>query len=115
MTDESYNEIHLEMMDLDDLVTLRQEIDDEINTRQFAGRAAAAAEIRRIAAEAGISLDEVTTLSEKVKGNGSGKGKVEPKYRHPEDPRLTWAGRGRKPAWLETEVQQGRSIDEFRI
>jgi len=41
--------------------------------------------------------------------------KGEPKYRNPDDPSITWSGRGRHPRWLSELLAAGRAIDEFRI
>ena len=40
---------------------------------------------------------------------------VSPKYRNPEQPSETWAGRGRQPRWLITQLNEGKRIDDFRI
>ena len=40
---------------------------------------------------------------------------VAPKYRDPENPSQTWAGRGQPPKWLTAYEQQGRKRDEFLI
>jgi DNA-binding protein H-NS len=40
---------------------------------------------------------------------------VSPKYRNPEQPSETWAGRGRQPRWLITQLNSGKRIDDFRI
>lgn len=40
---------------------------------------------------------------------------AEPKYRHPENPELTWTGRGRKPSWIVEALGAGRSLDDFAI
>ena len=42
-------------------------------------------------------------------------GKTEPKYRHPENPDLTWTGRGRKPGWIAEALEAGKSLDDFAI
>jgi DNA-binding protein H-NS len=53
------------------------------------------------------------------RGNGRAhplKGRtVAPKYRDPENPSQTWAGRGQAPRWLAAYEQQGRKRDEFLI
>jgi DNA-binding protein H-NS len=53
------------------------------------------------------------------RGNGKAhplKGRsVAPKYRDPENPSQTWAGRGQAPRWLASYEQQGRKRDEFLI
>lgn len=40
--------------------------------------------------------------------------KVEPKYRDPKTGE-TWAGRGRKPAWVEAHMQAGGGIEDLAI
>ena len=40
---------------------------------------------------------------------------VVPKYRNPERPSETWAGRGKKPRWLAAQLKSGKRIDDFRI
>ena len=40
---------------------------------------------------------------------------VAPKYRNPDEPSETWAGRGKQPRWLVTQLQSGKRIDDFRI
>ena len=40
---------------------------------------------------------------------------VVPKYRNPERPSETWAGRGKTPRWLAAQLKSGRRIDDFRI
>lgn len=40
---------------------------------------------------------------------------VLPKYRNPEFPSETWAGRGRQPRWLVAQLQAGRRLDDFKI
>jgi DNA-binding protein H-NS len=40
---------------------------------------------------------------------------VLPKFRNPEDPSQTWAGRGKQPRWFATQVGAGRPIDDLKI
>jgi len=40
---------------------------------------------------------------------------VLPKYRNPDRPSETWAGRGRQPRWLVAQLGAGKRIDDFRI
>jgi len=38
-----------------------------------------------------------------------------PKYRHPEDGRLTWVGTGFLPVWLREEIEQGATLADFLV
>jgi DNA-binding protein H-NS len=40
---------------------------------------------------------------------------VFPKFRNPDDPSETWAGRGKQPRWLRRQLRSGKRIDDFRI
>lgn len=38
-----------------------------------------------------------------------------PKYRDPEKPECTWAGRGKQPGWLKEKLEAGASLEDFLI
>ncbi len=40
---------------------------------------------------------------------------VFPKYRNPDQPLETWAGRGKRPRWLVAQLKSGKRIEDFRI
>jgi DNA-binding protein H-NS len=46
---------------------------------------------------------------------GGPRGKVAPKYRNPENPSETWAGRGLKPRWLTAAIKTGKKLEHFSI
>ena len=57
-----------------------------------------------------------TPTSPRKRPGGTGKRRVAPiKYRNPEDPTETWAGRGKPPKWLEREEAAGRDRKEFLV
>ncbi|NTV09169.1 MAG: ParB/RepB/Spo0J family partition protein [Zoogloea sp.] len=35
-------------------------------------------------------------------------------YRHPDDPRIAWSGRGKKPKWVEDWLASGHTFDELK-
>ena len=41
--------------------------------------------------------------------------RVLPKYRNPDRPSQTWAGRGKKPRWIVAHLGSGKRLDDFRI
>ena len=66
--------------------------------------------------------DQVAVRKRIVRGNHPRSGesplvgrKVEPKYRDPENPSQTWAGRGQAPRWLTAHEAAGRKREEFLI
>ena len=40
---------------------------------------------------------------------------VAPKYRNPDNPSETWAGRGLKPRWLTAAMKAGKKLEHFSI
>ena len=40
---------------------------------------------------------------------------VLPKFRNPVRPSETWAGRGKQPRWLSTQLKNGKQLEDFRI
>ena len=46
---------------------------------------------------------------------GAVRSKVAPKYRNPDNPSETWAGRGLKPRWLAAAIKAGKKLEYFSI
>jgi DNA-binding protein H-NS len=98
----------LNTMSIDNLVTLRDEVDALINSRVV--------EERRSAQERLGMLDRLVGSGARAKGPGRGtRGVVPPKYRNPENPAETWAGRGLKPRWLAAALKSGGKLEDFSI
>ena len=114
-------------MSLAELKELQARVEKEIPEKAKRAAREAAAEVRRILHALDVSWDTlVAELSKKpapAKKKATRKkrakkkavAKVAPKYRNPADASQTWAGRGRKPKWLETELAAGKKIEDFAI
>jgi DNA-binding protein H-NS len=48
-------------------------------------------------------------------GRGGPRGSVAPKYRNPDKPAETWAGRGLRPRWLTAALKGGKKLEDFAI
>ena len=59
-----------------------------------------------------IALQDVETKRSRGVPKGT---RLPPKYRNPENPQETWAGRGLKPFWLRQLMKKGRKLNEFII
>ncbi len=99
----------LESMSREELTDLRRNVEKALATVDERRKAEARAAAERAAREHGYSLDEVIVEQRK-----SGK-KNPPKFRNPHDPRQTWSGRGRQPAWIKEALESGKALDEFAI
>jgi DNA-binding protein H-NS len=48
-------------------------------------------------------------------GRGGPRGSVAPKFRNPENPSETWAGRGLRPRWLVAAIKSGKKLEDFAV
>lgn len=46
---------------------------------------------------------------------GKSKSVVKPKYRNPQNPSQTWAGRGKRPRWMTEAIAGGKKDKDFLI
>lgn len=107
----------LENMSDDQLREQRRRIDQLLDSRARSRFD----EYRRAAREAGyeISFTRIGETGRRRRGRISGRedrrSEIAPKYRNPENPSDTWSGRGREPKWLQHQIAEGKSKDDFLI
>src|SRR5437879_5802168 len=92
--------IELDRMSTDDLWSLHVEVSQLLQ--------------QRIQTEK-LQLEECLTLLEAHVSGRRPYPPVPPKYRNPDQPSETWAGRGKQPRWLVEQLRSGRRIGDFRI
>jgi DNA-binding protein H-NS len=105
-------QVDLQDMSLDELKRLQKDVAKAIEDFEERRRREALVAVEEKAREMGFTLAELTGASGTKK---SGKTKSPPKYQHPENPALTWTGRGRKPDWIKEGLEAGKSLDDFLI
>jgi len=88
-------DFNLKALSLKDLRQLQKDIAKAISTYEDRHKAEARAKLDAIAKEMGYSLADL--IGTDVKPT---RVPATAKYRHPENPCLTWSGRGRKPLWF---------------
>ena len=97
---------NLKSMSVDNLSKLRDQIDAALATRVADERRVLQAELGKLSRFADGRL--------RFKGVG-GRGVVPPKYRNPDNPAETWAGRGLKPRWITAALKSGKKLEQFAI
>ena len=118
-------------MSTDELWTLHEEIANRLAAALTAEKSVLENRLRQLqrrieiqpAARAAKSSDAKSSdgKSSNAKSSGAKSSirrpypEVVPKYRNPERPSETWAGRGKTPRWLAAQLKSGRQIDDFRI
>lgn len=96
------------------------ELERQIAETLKAERAGVIAQIKTMLADHGLTVADLTTKVGRPPKETSAEGtphvtrKVEPKYRD-ESTGDTWTGRGLKPKWLATALENGRTLEEFLI
>ena len=91
---------NLKSMSFDELLAHRDEVHRHINKRAAAERKELEAKLARLDGHGEVRVR---------RGR-----KVAPKYRDPKS-KLTWAGRGARPRWLQAYLKEGRKQEEFLI
>lgn len=107
-------DIQLDSLSLNELQVLNKKVDQEIEKRRAQVRKEGLEKIKQLAAEYGLSVDELKALGQSGK-SASKRGSVAPKYRDPNNPANTWTGRGRKPKWVESYLEANGSLEAIAI
>lgn len=101
--------LDLDKMTLKELRDLRARLDRAISSYEDRKRREALAAIEEAAREHGFNLAELTGAKPRRTGT------VAPKYANPQDPTMTWTGRGRKPRWVQESLESGRHLTDLLI
>jgi len=104
----------LDKLSADELKTAHHKIGKALESFQSRRKAEAHAKAAAVVREFGFSLDEVFNLG----GEGAQdkpKRIVAPKYIDPTDGSNTWTGRGKKPKWVEAQLEAGKTLDDLLI
>lgn len=110
--------IDLSKLSIEELETLARDAQAEIVARKEAERERVLQQMRELAGSLGMTLEEVLRQAKRSGGAGAGGGAgsgVQAKYRHPDNPALTWSGRGKRPAWVAEALASGKSLEELMV
>jgi DNA-binding protein H-NS len=105
---ERSEDLDLESMSVDQLWSLHEMIASELARKITAEKERLEQRLR----ELGLSEADTSKIPAKPRRSYP---KVRPKYRNPERPKETWAGRGKQPNWLKAQLRSGKKLDDFKI
>lgn len=105
------SDIDLSTLSLEELKSLNKDVTKAIATFEKRKLKEARAAAEAAANELGFSLDELLD----TKSKGKTRTPKAAKYRHPENPAVTWSGRGRRPAWFKEAIKAGQSPEDLEI
>jgi DNA-binding protein H-NS len=95
----------LKSLSIEKLVALKDQVEAMLSSKVLEQRRALESELSKLGRFKGAKS------SKGVRGSGA----IAPKYRNPENPAETWAGRGLKPRWLAAAIKSGKKIEDFLI
>ena len=105
------NTIDLSTLSLKELKQLQNDVTVALFNFEKRKKKEAKAAIEAIAREHGFKIEDLIGEDKTSKT----KTKAAPKYVHPENPELTWTGRGRKPKWVVEALEAGKSLEDLAI
>ena len=90
-----------EQMPMDELWALHEEVAEVLAAR--------------LAAEKRVLEERLHQLNNQAHTSKRPYPPVRPKFRNPDNPAETWAGRGRQPRWVTQQLRSGKRIEELKI
>jgi DNA-binding protein H-NS len=99
----------LKSMSIDKLVKLKDQVEAALASKVAEQRRTLESELSKLGRFQG------GPGGSKAFGRGGARGAVAPKYRNPDNPSETWAGRGLKPRWLSAAIKEGKKLEDFAI
>jgi DNA-binding protein H-NS len=109
--DSRMKKINLDAMSYEELTALRKDVDIALKSLSERKRKAALDDIGAILKKHGLSMSEVIGTEKKpAKAKGGAA-----RFRHPENPALTWSGHGRQPAWYREAIEKGAAPADMQI
>jgi len=98
--------MNLKSMSLDRLMSLRDKVEAALKGKVIDERRTLQSELAKL-----TRLDQRAITKHGTRRGGM----VAPKYRNPDNPSETWAGRGLRPRWLTAAMKTGKKLEYFSI
>ena len=102
------NSIDLKSMSTDELWALHEEVASRLAAALLAEKRVLEDRLKQL--KGGVEVERATAPTGRRPYPT-----VFPKFRNPDRPSETWAGRGKTPRWLAAKLKSGKQIDDFRI
>ncbi|WP_227106814.1 H-NS histone family protein [Chromobacterium rhizoryzae] len=101
--------MELSKLEFTALIALQADVASEIKRREVEEKSKAKKQIIELARAYGLRVEDV------LNKEAAARKPVEAKYRNPDDSRITWSGRGRKPTWVQAWLDGGKALEELSI
>lgn len=106
--------VDLNNLSIQELEKVIADARERIEEKREEAVARARADIERIAASTGYSVEDLLGMGKSRTRAGTRK-VVADKYRNPRDPSQSWSGRGKRPRWLQELLDQGGKLENFQV
>lgn len=101
--------VNIDTLSVEQLEALTKDAQAKIKQKQAQGLKDAYLQFKQIAKENGTTIEEILKVGKKAQKESN------VAYRDPANPKNVWAGRGRKPGWLETALAQGKKLEDYAV
>jgi DNA-binding protein H-NS len=111
------NKLDLQTLSIDELWALHEEVGAVLSEKIMAEKHGLEARLARLNRGV-VAKAPITRTAAKVGDRRAVRRKyppVLPKYQNPGNPLETWAGRGKQPRWLVSQLKAGKKINDFLI
>jgi DNA-binding protein H-NS len=114
---------NLSALSIDELWTLHEQVGAMLSERITAEKRELEkrlAKLSRGSISGKISISDRAAVKQAILPKGARRARrkyppVLPKFQNPADPAETWAGRGKQPRWLVSQLKAGKKINDFLI
>lgn len=100
---------NLDDLSVEQLENLAKDAQAKIKQKQAEGLKDAYLQFKKIAKENNSTIEEILKVGKKAHKESR------IAYRDPANPKNSWAGRGRKPMWLEEALAKGKKLEDFAV
>lgn len=109
--------IDLNALSVQELEDLIEQAADLIEVKKAEALKNAKAEIERIAANVGLSVEQLmgASAAKAAKKAAPARKAVADKFRNPADAGQSWSGRGKRPKWLQEALDKGAKLEDFAL
>jgi len=105
--------VKLDKLSIKELNTLLKDAEKQIETRKKTELKTVRKQVKEFIKENGYTPADIFPALKASKTSATKK--VAPKYQNPKDADQTWTGRGRKPKWVEEQLNKGKKLTSLMI
>lgn len=101
--------VNIDNLSVEQLAALAKDAQAKIKQKQAQGLKDAYIQFKEIAKANGTTIEEILKVGKRAHKESR------VAYRDPQNPKNAWAGRGRKPKWLEEALNSGKKLEDYAV